>query len=111
MEAVCLGGEYILMDENSEDLRYPLPFGRCTGHNQCRETPTDYCSTWIVLPDFSITDRHYGLYTRTQPSKVDSELLKKNLVMIVPPATSAARSIFRPLWYVTVQENAAFGFH
>ena len=94
----CIAGEYIFMDEDSKEVRYPVTFCWCSGYYQCQETFTDDRSTFFVLTDFAILDRDCALYTRIRPSKTISELLKKNLVMIVPPATSAARSIFRPLW-------------
>ena len=45
LDAMGLGDEFILLDENSEVVRYAVPLGQCSSHNQRPETLTDFCST------------------------------------------------------------------
>ena len=91
-----LGGEYIFMDEHSKEVRYPVTLCRCTGYYQCQETFTDYCSRWFVWTYFTEVDRYCGLYSRIWPARIVSKHLKKNLVMVVPPTTTAANHPFPP---------------
>ena len=48
LDAMGLGGEFTPMDEDSKVVRYAVPLGQCSSHNQRPETLTDFCSTWFA---------------------------------------------------------------